>query len=204
MKLKNLLLMFMVIALFIAPAGCIFSPDDGGDGGGDDTGLPWASTPDILMSNYRIVYTEMLIDEFTEMLHKDYKTILLSETLEDWGEAADFYFDYTAEVEIHTKMFRGDPGLDSQGNPVHPIDSIVVDLLENQGTWDPIPQDDIDFGGMEGKWANYRVNLQFFNADLSHKFEVHQQINFYVVPVVENGRNKYLMLGQRGLPLEPS
>ena len=57
------------------------------------------------------------------------------------------------------------------------------------------------FGGYDGSWGNYRVNLQFFNADLSHKFEVLQEVNFYVVPVDVNGREKWLMLGQRGLPL---
>ncbi len=201
MKLNKLLLVLTLVALLIAPMGCIFSPDDGGDGGGGDTGMPPATTPEQLMKNFKTVYTEMLIDDFVDLLHEEYKTILLSETLDEWSWASDFYFNYTDEVTIHTKMFRGDPGVDANGNTVHPIDSIVVDLLEPQTTWDDIPEDDQWFGGFNGKWAEYRVNIQFFNADLSHKFEVQQRVLFYIVPVQENGRTIYKMLGQRGLAL---
>ena len=202
MKLKNLLLMIFVIALLVAPAGCIFSPDEKGNDDYEDNELPWASTPDILMSNFEEVYTGMLINEFTDMLHEDYQTILLSGTLEDWGWSDNFTFDKSVEVAIHTNLFGGASGVDSDGNPVHPIDSIEVDLLELQGDWDVIPLDDLDFGGYDGQWGNFEVFLHFWNADASHEYEVQQNVNFYVAPVVVEGRTKFLMLGQRGLPQE--
>ena len=74
--------------------------------------------------------------------------------------------------------------------------------MVQQVDWAPIPEDDLWFGGYNGKWAPYRVNIQFYNADLSHKFEVQQRVNFYIAPVEEGGRTIYKMLGQRGLPLE--
>lgn len=202
MKLKNLLLLMMVTALLIAPSGCIFSPDDGGGDDPVDTGLPFASTPDILMSNFREIYTGMLVDEFRDMLHENYKTILLNGTLDEWGWEDGYYFDYTEEVNIHTNMFGGEPGFDADGNKRHPIDKIDVDVLEPLTGWSATPSDDLLFGEIANMpastWANYRVDISFWDADLSHRWVVQQQVNFYVTQVQENGRTKYLMLGQRG------
>ena len=200
MKLKNLLLLITVAALLIAPAGCIFSPDEKGGGGDIDTGLPDPTTKDQLMKNFETIYEEMDIDEFTKMLHEDYKTLLLSSTLTDWDWADDFYFDRTIEVEIHTNLFGGATGLTPDGNTVHPIDSIVVELLEQQGDWDDIPDTDEYFGGYGGEFSSYQVWLQFWDAANEHKFEVQQEVIFYVAPVDVDGRVLYRMLGQKGLP----
>lgn len=204
MKWKNLLLMTFVAALLIAPAGCIFSPDDPGpNNGGGEEDLPPAITPEQMMANFEQIYSEMLIDEYEDMLHEDYQTILLATTLADWDWDPSYTFNKTDESTIHRKMFTGQPGKDSQGNPVHPIDSIDVGLMEPLGPWVAIPNDHLYFGGYDGgKWANYRVQIEFYNADQSHKYAVRQQVEFYAVPVEEDGKQIYKMLGQRGLELE--
>jgi hypothetical protein len=201
MKLKNLPLLLIVAALLVVPAGCIFSPDNGEDPEPTNNDLPPATTREKLMINFETIYTEMRFDDFQDMLHEDYKTILLSDTLEEWGWADDYYFDRTIELDIHRKMFGGQTGLDSNGNIIHPIDSILVDVLELQGTWEKIPEDDLYFGGYDGWWGHYRVELQFKDADNSHRFVVQQAVNFFVAPVDVNGRDIWVMLGQRGLPL---
>lgn len=201
MKLNKLLLVLTLAALLIAPAGCIFSPDDDGPTEPTDTGVKPATTKDILMQNFEIVYEDMDIDGFTDMLHPQYKSILLPETQAEWGWSDDYYFDYTTELTIHRKMFGGVQGLDSHGNTIHPIATIEVNLLEQQQAWLDIPDDDIDFGGFDGEYAPFRVTIEFFDANLSHKFLVQQQVYFYVIPVEEGGRSIFKMLGQRGLPI---
>ena len=104
MKLKNLLPL-MVIALLIAPAGCIFSPDDSGDGGVAPPPIKWPSTPEILMENFETIYTGMMINEFEAMLHEEHKTILLPQTLQDWDWADDFYFDKTDKQDGDESKF---------------------------------------------------------------------------------------------------
>ena len=161
---------------------------------------PAATTPEMLMVNFSGSYEEMLIDPFTDLLHPDFQMILLSGTLEDWGWADGFYFNFTDMVTIHTHIFSEEPGMDVDWNLIHPIGSIVIDLLEPQGAWNPIPEEDLRFGGYEGMWANYEVGIKFWDAYLSHNFWVQQSVNFYVAPVTENDSTEYRLLGIRGLP----
>ena len=160
---------------------------------------PPATTPNILMANFKASYEEMLSDPFTEMLHPDFKMILSPGTLDEWGWDDGFYFDRTDMAAIHANLFGGEPGEDADGNTVHPIDSIVVDLLYPMGAWSPIPEEDLYFGENEGQWANYMVIIRFWNTDLSHNFKVQQSVNFYVAEVTENESTEYQLLGIRGL-----
>lgn len=205
MKLKNILLLVMAVALMVGPAGCIFSPDDDGGGGTPVPGLPYPSNPDILMQNFERIYTEMRIDDFRNMLHEEYKTVLLPSTLQEWEQGGNplaqdvFYRD--DEIRIHENMFSGNTGLDAAGVTIPPIDSITVDYIQKAGTWEQIPESDLNFAGYGGYWALFNVLIYFNNPD-QHRFEVRQDVEFYVVPVDDNGRQKWLLLGQRGL--EPS
>ncbi len=203
MKLRNLLFLVMALALLVGPVGCIFSPDDdgGGGGGGGSTALPFPSTPDILMQNFERIYTELRIDDFRNMLHAEYKTVLLPSTLAEWENAGNplaaevFYRD--DEINIHENMFSGNTGLDAIGQTIPPIDSINVDYIQKNGSWEPIPESDEYFGGMGGYYALFNVLIYFNNPD-QHRYEVRQDVEFYVVAVQDGGRNKWLLLGQRG------
>ena len=209
MKLKNLVLMVMALALLVGPAGCIFSPDDdgGGGGGGTDNELQYPSSEDKLMENFERIYTEIRIDDFRDMLHVDYKTVLLPSTLLEWEQGGNplaedvFYRD--DEIRIHENMFSGNTGLDAAGTTIPPIDSIQVDILERIGSWENIPESDDHFAGFSGRWALFNVLIYFNNPD-QHRFEVRQDVEFYVVPTDDDGRTKWLLLGQRGLePANP-
>lgn len=203
MKMRNFLYLLLGISLLVAPAGCLFSPDEsgGGGGGGTDT-LVYPSDPDKLMQNFETIYTEMRIDDFREMLHPAYKTILLPSTLAEWQNGGNplaedvFYRD--DEVRIHENMFSGNTGLGALGETIPPIDSITVDYLSKSGAWEPIPESDPNFAGHGGYWALFNVLLYFNNPD-QHRYEVQQDVEFYVVPTDDGGKTKWLLLGQRGL-----
>ena len=205
MKLKNLLCLMTLLALLVGSAGCIFSPDEKDPVDPPVTDLPRPTTPDILMANFGTIYREMRTDDFRDMLHTEYKTVLLPSTLQEWEQGGNpldsevFYRD--AEIRIHENMFSGNTGLDAAGVTIPPIDSIQVDYIQKVGTWEPIPDSDTYFAGFGGYWALFNVLIYFNNPD-QHRFEVRQNVEFYVVPVDDNGVTIYQLLGQRGL--EPS
>ncbi len=203
MKTRNInffraIILMMSLILMFATAGCLFSPDEGGDdGGGGDTGLPFPGNEDILMSNFQAIYTGMLIDDFRDMLHADYQTILLSATISDWDWAPGATFDRDDEIAIHENMFGGNSGTDHTGTNVDPLDNIVIDLFEQIGTWTLVPENETQFPGT--KKALYKVKIYFNDNTGTHAFEVDQQVIFYAIGVPDGGRTRYLLAGQRGI-----
>jgi len=164
-----------------------------------DTIIHYPSNPDILVQNLERVYSQMLIDDFREMLHQNYKTILSPSTLEEWEQGGnplpEDFFDRDGELQIHANMFSGHTGLDANGVTVPGIDSIRVDYIQKVGSWEPIPDSDENFAGEGGYWAHFNV-LIYFNNPNQHRFEVRQDVVFYVVPVDDDDRTKWLLLGQ--------
>ena len=164
--------------------------------------FPANTTPDILMSNFGTIYCEMRIDDFRNMLHTDFKMVLLPSTLQEWEQGGNpldsEVFDRADEVRIHENIFRGNTGLDPDGVIIPPIDSIQVEHIQKVGTWEPIPDSDTHFGGFGGYWALFNVLISFNNPD-QHSFEVRQEVEFYVVPLDDNGVTIFKLLGQRGL-----
>ena len=105
----------------------------------EDTPRDRRVTPDIMMQNFEDIYVDMDAEDYAEMLHEGYRTVLLEATYDDWAGGdhplSDYFFDRDTEVTIHTNMFNQLTGSDPSGNPVPPIDSINVDLMEKVGTW---------------------------------------------------------------------
>ncbi len=201
MKLKNLLLLFAILALLVGATGCIFSPEEGEETPEPVDTLPPATNTDILMSNFEKIYEGMLYDEYEKMLHPSYKTILLQETIDDWENSGtpldQDYFDRTVELEIHHKIFDNLTGVDEDGDSVDPIESINVLVLDKQGTWTVVEDSDENFGGLGAYYNQYEVFIHFEQSD--KRFEVHQNVDFFVVQV--NGIWK--MVGQKGYPGVP-
>jgi hypothetical protein len=192
------IMLVMSLVLMLSTVGCIFSPDEDDDVIVDPPAeLQYADTPDKLMENFETIYTDMLIDDFRDMLHTDYRTILLTGTINDWGWEAGYTFDRDDEIIIHTHMFDGSPGSDENGNNINPLDRIEVSLFEREGEWITVPQDDVDFPGT--KRAIYNVRIFFHDNTGGHAFEVNQSVIFYAQAMDDNGRTKYLLRGQRGI-----
>ena len=161
------------------------------------------ASPDSLMSRFETIYTDMQIYDFTDLLHPDFEMSLLAEVLENWEWPVDFTFDRDDMISIHVNMFGGLPGVDQQGNEVHPVDSIEIPLLDPQAAWTAVTSEDGYFGQTENaKSATYQVLIQFYNADISHKYEVQQEVVFYVADISgDEETENYRLLGLRGLPL---
>ena len=186
----------LLVAILLFMPGC--GDDDPGDPAADTT---QPSKNPIL--TLRLSYQEQEIDIFTDLLHPDFQTILLSDTCELWSWPLGATFDQAEITSIHNNMFSGLAGRDSYGNAMPPIDSLVVDLLEPMTDWAPIPEDDIYFVGIDGEWATYSVNIRFINTDFSHEYGVDQQVIFYVAPVTIDGHAGFQLLGIKELDMNP-
>jgi hypothetical protein len=197
MKLKNFLLLFTVFALVAGLSGCIFSPDNGDETPQDDGGLPPAVTTDILMDNFKKIYEGMLYAEYEAMLHPNYRTILLNATIEDWQNSGtpldQAYFDRDTELQIHRNIFDNLGGVNEDGEPVDPIESIKVIVLDKIGVWTNVNESNENFGGQDAYWNRFQVFIHFEQPN-SKRFEVDQQVDFYAKQV----DGIWKMLGQEG------
>ena len=194
------------VAIVLLTAGLLFAAGCDDDPvatvSGGTVAVPQANSKTQLMKNLRKCYSEMWIDPFVDLLSPDYKMFPISSILNlwDWDEA--FYFDNTDAVTIHTNLFGGVPGVTHRGDLIFAIDAVVVEMLEQVGDWNGIPEDDLYFGGHDGEFSKYQVRIQFWNAANAHKFDVQQEVVFYVTQVMVDGSTLYQLLGIRALAPE--
>jgi len=143
-----------------------------------------------------------MIDEFEEILHPAYRTILLEGTMNEWSSSDDplteSYFNRDDEIRIHRNIFSGNTGVSASGETIPPVSEIRVDLLDmGNSTWEPIDASDSDFAGHGGFRATFNVLLYFINPN-NHQFELDQVLEFYVAPVDNGGKEEWQLLGIRG------
>ncbi|MBU2503051.1 hypothetical protein KJ682_17095 [bacterium] len=195
MKMKSFLTLGLV-GLLLFPTGCIFSPDDNdGPVGGSSAGLPFPGSPDQLMKNFRSIYEDMDIEDYRNMLHPDYLTILKESTRLDFPEVGET-LDYTEEIRIHTNMFSGAPGRDAQGNLTNPISAIQFDEPVQLTDWETSPATDPIPNALA---ALFEVSFNFERAG-DKTLQVQGQIKFFITSrdSLHQGVNKqyYQMIGQ--------
>lgn len=199
MKLKNLLMLLATLALLVGASGCIFSPDDPPVEPTPGGGLDDPTTPDKLMINFKEIYEDMNSGEFEALLHADYRTVLLQETFDAWegsdNPLTELFFDKTSEVSIHRRMFENFEGVDEAGIVQPPIDSISVDVIDRDGSWEPVEESEEYFGGRNAYKAEYDL-LIYFATTGNHRFEVGQRVFFYVI---QGSDGLWKMLGQKGI-----
>lgn len=189
------LLLLLLAMLALATGGCIFSPDD--EGGTDvdpPTPLPFPSTPEQLMANFKTVYTDMdLVRYREEILSPDYVFVLQGETVEEFG-LPDNIFEYEDELRIAGKMFGGEENSRQQV-----LTAIEMPTLQPQGAWLPVPATDPYFGGVGAVVCNYNL-LSYFNMRGDFRFEVRGSTLFYAVATEEMHDGvltpRYRLLGQ--------
>ena len=201
MRTQRTLLILVSLLMLLTLAAC--GEDDGPV---EPTPEPWTpptSTAELL-NGFTTALVEMNIVELSRLLHDDFEMVLLSETCEAWEWPVGTRLDRTQFVDLHENMFSGQAGTDSRGSSVHPVASIIVDLFEAQDIWKDIEADDPWFADVAGGFAPYRVNLQFFNAERSHKYEVQQRVHLYAVPVTIAGVDGFQLIGLGPLPLGKS
>ncbi len=188
----QLLFVFALLTL-VTFAAC--SDDDPATPEPEDNTSIWPSlTPDIFMSNFKLVYEDMLPEEYESMLSPDYRTVVLQYTFDDWEDSDNpltaLYFDHEQTVGIHRNLFGNVEGEDERGMVVPPIESISIAILEKEGAWQ-VADDSIDyFGGRGAYFARYNL-LMHFNKPNGTRFEVDQTVDFYVLQGVDD--NWYLL-----------
>jgi hypothetical protein len=178
MKFKNLLLAG-ALALLLAPAGCIFSPDDGGGDGPPPPPppeLPFPGTANQLMKNFQTVYETLDYDDYREMLHPDFLTYLKPETTSEFPTVGTT-LDFEEEERIHRRMFSGDAVTDPEGNLVPGILAISFSLFQQEDTWAVSPPNDII---PNAEWSLYSVEFLFDRGQEFSTLRVDGQIKFYV------------------------
>ncbi len=171
---KSVLLLGLVSMMLIAN-GCIFSPPDDPSPIPVVTGLPFPDTPAQLMQNFKRSYEDMSIDEYRDLLHPDYLTILKPSTTQEFPEVGET-LDYTDEMRIQTNMFSGAPGHDPKGNLTNPISSISFQDPAQLTAWELSPQDDPIPNALS---ALYSVFFEFHRAG-DKTLQVTGEIKFYI------------------------
>jgi hypothetical protein len=154
--------------------------DNGGDGDGDYRA---PLHPDSVVANFRDIYADMALDDYRDLLHEDFKFVLKNPA------GALQHYDRDAEVVVADNMFSGRP------DAVYGFSISSIDILmAAQGSWQDIPGDDSQFGGSDGQYRPYAINL-FFAREEGWSSMVAGQAIVYTAPVQANDRTEYRLLG---------
>ena len=187
-------LSIFLIAALLFVSGC------GDDAPGDPAPGPVVPPPPSeFIKIFGAVYTEQLADSLADLLHPDFQMLLPSETCELWSRPLGAVIDQAEMISIHRNMYSGLAGRDAAGKAIPAVESIAFDVLEPLGTWVPITNETQFFGEHEGLWAKFKINIQFFNTEKTHTYEVQQHVNFYVAEVTSGGNTELQLLGIQGL-----
>ena len=171
-------LLLAAFALFIAPAGCIFSPDEDEDPGEviKPQELPFPGSPDVLMNNFQKIYETRDYNEYRKIMHPDFLTILQEATTEEFPDVGTT-LDVNEELHIHERMFSGDAVTDPQGELVPGVLSISFNNFRALDDWKVSPVDDII---PNAQWAPYEVVFLFDRGQNYSTLKVEGTIKFYV------------------------
>lgn len=180
MRFRSQLAILMTVA-FVA-TGCIFSPGD--DKKPVDPPPPLdtcAESPDAVMQLFRTIYANRDIDGYAAILSRDYLFI-------PQGDEEDYNYD--TEIAVHTRMFQG---LEGSG---FVISNITVDQLDPQGTWQPTPANDPNFGGFpDSQYRSYLVDINFSLSGQSLIWRVQGPVLYYVRSETVDGETCFRILG---------
>jgi len=123
--LRRTTFLCLVLALGLTTAGCLFSPDEGGDGGGPGPINLQRTSVDKTIEYIELVWKHKLFTEYEQVLHDQYEFFPLERDSADFPWMTGSSWSRTEELNIAGHMF--DPNFSGQENP---IDSIEFDLIE--------------------------------------------------------------------------
>lgn len=197
MNARRILCLAATLALVVAPAGCIFSPDEDPDPPvKPEIKLPFPGSPGQLMANFQTIYEERNFDWYRDMLHPDYQTILQQETIDQFPDVGET-LDLNEELRIHERMFSGDDLTDPTGAFVPGVVNISFGKFTILDDWQLSPPDDRIPNAL---FAPYEVDFLFNRGQEYNQISVKGQIRFYLTSrdSVHEGANRqyYQMVGQ--------
>ena len=118
-----------------------------------------------------------------EVLHEDFKMILLDGTRLEGEMWHDDNFEREEFLEIHRRIFRGDAELRTgrHGGTLRSTPSFETRSKPwtSGRTFKP---GDPNFGGTVGRIAAYYVTLRFLDALLEHEYFVQHDVAVYMAP----------------------
>lgn len=188
-RLRPTVFLLALCSVFVLAAGC---SDD------EEILIPPIIGPDPVsnaVEPFVACYQDMDLAGLDEVLHEDFKMILLDGTRLDWEMSLDENFEREEFLEIHRRIFRGDAGYEPDGTAVAPVDAIVCDQFEALDVWADIPPGDPNFGGTVGRIAPYYVTLRFLDAQLEHEYFVQHDVAVYSAPDTTESGIRYRLLG---------
>jgi hypothetical protein len=116
---------FLALSFALASTGCLFSPDEGDGGGGDDTRIVERNSIDNTLTYIEQVWSKQLYDRYEEVLHDQYEFYPLQEDADDLPWLEGDSWGRTAELGMANNMF--DPNF-TGGNGA--VDLIELDLVK--------------------------------------------------------------------------
>ena len=181
--------------LLLGTGGCIFSPSP------DPEPVPQppptyaaATSPEILMQNFKAIYENMDYDAFRDLLMDEgYKTMLQQDTVDEFSLPQNF-FTYEEELAIQQHIFSSQP-IDGPDGPIPGVSSINFTTFEQQADWTQAPPNDPNFPN--ALYATYNVRFEFMrNGGASTTLLVQGFIQFYLTTIEQNGTTLYRLIGQ--------
>ena len=183
-------LMLTALVLLLAPAGCIFSPDNGTDPPPKGDPLPPALTREQAMTNFQTVYEKMDYTGYLTVIDPSFKIYLTTDTIQEFGLPQD-YFDYDEESRIAQNMFSGNAITRPNGDIVPGIVGIDFVTFFAEDGWVQTQPDD----RIPDAWrAPFRVDIIFHQG--SRDVRVQGKIHFYLKEIEADGGTTYRMVGQ--------
>jgi len=138
--------------------------------------LPFPSSPDILMANFQTIYETMDVEEYLEIMHPDFLTILQDATTEEFPDVGTT-LDVTEEQRIHERMFSGEAVTDPNGEFVPGVSNINFGVFRARDSWTMSPPEDII---PNAEWAPFDVVFWFYRGQEFSSLRVDGEIRFYV------------------------
>ena len=128
--------LFLVLALGLTSAGCLFSPDEGGDGGGPGPINLQRTSVDKTIEYLELVWRHQLYTEYELVLHDQYEFFPLERDATDFPWMTGTSWSRTEELNIAAHMF--DPNFSGQETPIDAIEFELTELSRRNLTADRV------------------------------------------------------------------
>jgi len=181
---RTLALAIALIGLLILPGCGIFSPDEGGDGGGGGQ-VEYAdpTNPDLLIDNFKKAWANRDFQAYDNLRHPDFLFEFATADIADSGTPNGIW-DRTKDSESASNMFEGVPG------PATPaVESISLTLTPINATWSDATEPEL--AGTLKK--TYEVDMTV-TLTTQNRFQVSGYQDFYAIDVSANPSKPHYQL----------
>ncbi len=163
---------------------------------GNSVELSFPGSPGVLMANFQTIYETMDSEEYGNIMHPDFLTILQQATIDEFPDVGTT-LDVNEELRIHDRLFSGEAVTDPNGDLVPGVTNISFSRFIALDTWHVSPPEDII---PNAEWAPYDVEFLFDRGQTFSTLKVEGTIKFYVTSrdSMHEGslRQFYQMIGQ--------